>query len=184
MTCAICAPSLLRLSVPHSTIAMLSGNLAPSPICRASSWSACAVPWIHANLLGMRNGSKPWILRPVGSTSRFFRMSPPGAGGTKAPFSACINAPSSSLASSRVSISARCRSGDAPIMASTRPSRSSVDIVLPNTCRPCGMSSRSSSYKRPERSVRSPVSISSSTQWSRTSVSRSRRSSPSPEIAR
>ena len=45
-----------------------------------------------AKALGMRNGSKPCRLRPVGRIAGVRSRSPPGAGRTKRPSSACSNA--------------------------------------------------------------------------------------------
>ena len=54
-----------------------------SAVWRAISSSAWRAPSAIAKAPGMRNGSKPWMLRPVGSTFGLRSTSPPGAGATK-----------------------------------------------------------------------------------------------------
>ena len=55
---------------------------------RSSSRCAWRAPSRTAKALGMRNGSKPCRLRPVGRTCGVRSRSPPGAGRTKRPSSA------------------------------------------------------------------------------------------------
>jgi hypothetical protein len=60
-----------------------------------SSSARLRAPSRTAKALGMRKGSKPCRLRPVGSMSGLRSRSPPGAGRMKRPSSACIMAGSS-----------------------------------------------------------------------------------------
>ena len=79
--CAIGPPSLFRLSVPHSTSATISGQrVAVGGDGASSSRSACRAPSCTAKALGMRKGSKPCRLRPVGRIAGVRSRSPPGAG--------------------------------------------------------------------------------------------------------
>ena len=66
------------LSEPHSTSAIERGRVG----WVAKSRAACAAPSRIAKAVGMRNGSKAWMLRPVGRISGERTRSPPGTGGT------------------------------------------------------------------------------------------------------
>ncbi len=103
---AIGPPSLFMLSVPQSTIATDSGKALPSATCRASSRSAWRAPSATAKALGIRNGSKPCRLRPVGRIAGLRRRSPAGAGRTKRPSSARSRAGSSCSSRSMRSVAA------------------------------------------------------------------------------
>ena len=78
--CAMGAPSFFKLSLPQSTMAMDSGKGLPSAQWRSMSNWAWTLPSRTAMALGILKGSKPWILRPVGSTAGVRKISPPGAG--------------------------------------------------------------------------------------------------------
>mmetsp|Transcript_50926 Transcript_50926/g.150110 ORF Transcript_50926/g.150110 Transcript_50926/m.150110 type:complete len:320 (-) Transcript_50926:311-1270(-) len=83
------SPRVLMASRPQRFTAMVSGY---APVSSSCSWidaSAMARPRAVAVALGMRYGSRAWMLRPVGSTPAPSRSrSPPGAGRMYSPFSA------------------------------------------------------------------------------------------------
>ena len=69
------------LSDPQSTSATVRGKVGWA----SSSRCACAAPSASAKAVGMRNGSKAWMLRPVGRISGLRIRSPPGTGAMKRP---------------------------------------------------------------------------------------------------
>ena len=152
-------PSDFRLSVPHSTIATVSGTPLPSWACRASRRSAWRAPSATANLLGRWKGSKPCRLRPVGSTAVVRSRSPPGAGRTNPPSSAWMIAGSSWSVASRASRRARST-------GSVTPAKSSISMRSPGlggwpmTCRPLGIRAYSSSSSAaPRRAISAGASV-------------------------
>jgi hypothetical protein len=100
-----------------------------------------------AKAVGMRNGSKAWILRPVGRISGARIRSPPGTGAMKCPPSARSSAPISSRRRARC---ARARH----IVPHRRPAwwrsaRARLGIHgLAQTCSPSGISASSVSSSR------------------------------------
>ena len=86
----------------------------------------------------MRNGSKPWRLRPVGRTVGVRRRSPPGAGRTNLPSSACRMRRNLVIL---LQHDDRCRRVPCKARATRRPSRAALRALRParppqgSTCR-------------------------------------------------
>mmetsp|Transcript_27247 Transcript_27247/g.59505 ORF Transcript_27247/g.59505 Transcript_27247/m.59505 type:complete len:226 (-) Transcript_27247:3093-3770(-) len=83
ITCARDSPYVLMLSVPHSTRAMVSGQLPLFSIFWRSIRRSTTTPAdCMAAEVGIAWGSRAWMFLPVGSTSGLRMGSPPGPGRT------------------------------------------------------------------------------------------------------